>query len=340
MKNRILSVIILISITCAALAQTGGPFDVNAGIESKAAVIATATANIVDTAEDKAARKGLLAKILDLLGSFASALFGISKAEGGTLEALDRSLMNMQQQEKAAGSAAKGAFASATASVEKRLESIKAKIPALIKHEPAGGKSITVGSEKFKSWFDDAAKHCSEWEFPDVTNKYGQKISREDYLRAIIWIESRGIHQDKRGRVTKSWAGAVGFMQLMPNTARGLKVNASDAAQNLKGGAKYLGEIFNSGGVSKKSGAEKLIMGACAYNLGPFSKSMKKSWEEFKTSKVPVETRSYGLKMKMALGLDLSADEKKLAAQWFVPSHQTVDEFTDEFYANAQGIAR
>jgi hypothetical protein len=55
---------------------------------------------------------------------------------------------------------------------------------------------------------------------------------------------------------------------------------------------------------------------------------------------MPVETRSYGLKMKLALGLELSADEKKLAAQWFVPKHQTVDEFTDEFYAHAQGIAR
>lgn len=341
MKKPILSVILMLSFACSLLAQAGGPFEVNVSdVDAKAAVIATATANTADTAEDKVARKGLLAKILDLLGSVASALFGVSNAEAGTLDALDRSLANMQQQEKAAGSAAKGAVASVTAAIDKKLADLKTKAPALVRHESTGGSSATVGSKDFKSWFDAAAKFSSGWNFPDVTNKYGQKISREDYLRAIIWIESRGIHKDSRGRVTKSWAGALGFMQLMPNTAKGLGVNASDPAQNLKGGSRYLGEIFNSGHVSKKSGAEKLIMGACAYNLGPFSKSMKKSWEEFKTAKMPVETRSYGLKMKMALGLELSADEKKLAAKWFVPSHQTVDEFTDEFYAHAQGIAR
>lgn len=339
MNKQILTLIVLLSFSGALLAQSGGPFEVNVGeVDAKATVIATATSDIADTAADKAARKGLLAKILDLLGSVASALFGISNAEAGTLDALDRSLANLQQQEKASGSAEKGAFASAV--VDQKLAALKAKVPPLVKHKAAGGSSASVGSKDFKTWFNDAAKFCSGWKFPDVTNKYGEKISREDYLRAIIWIESRGVHKDSRGRVTKSWAGALGFMQLMPNTAKGLGVNASDPAQNLKGGAKYLGEIFNSGNVSKKSGVEKLIMGACAYNLGPFSKSMKKSWEELKVAKIPVETRSYGLKMKMALGLELSADEKKLAAQWFVPKHQTVDEFTDEFYAHAQGIAR
>lgn len=214
-------------------------------------------------------------------------------------------------------------------------------LPAAVSPAPATGKAATIGSAKFKQWFSDAAKHCSEWEFPDVTNKYGQKITPEDYLRAIIWIESRGVHQNARGSLTRSWAGAMGFMQLMPNTARGLKIDAKDPAQNLKGGARYLKEIFNSGSVGKKDGAEKLIMGACAYNLGPFSRSMKLSWNELKTSRrIPVETRGYGLKMKMCLGLELTSDERELVKKWLVGPGQTVDSLIEENYANTKGIAR
>lgn len=216
----------------------------------------------------------------------------------------------------------------------------KEKAPEAVKPSLPKGKGVSTGSADFKKWFDDAAKYCSEWEFPEVTNKYGHKITPEDYLRAIIWIESKGVHANARGTVTKSWAGALGFMQLMPATARGLKVNPSDPAQNLKGGAKYLKEVFNGGNVGKKSGVEKLIMGACAYNLGPYSKSMKLSWESFKVSKAPVETRSYGLKIKMSLGLELTEDERRLTEKWLVQSGQTVDGLADWFYSNTMGIAR
>ncbi|OGK06411.1 MAG: hypothetical protein A2W80_11035 [Candidatus Riflebacteria bacterium GWC2_50_8] len=343
MLKKYLTLVAMLLLSCSLLAQAGSPFAVDSATsDAKASVIATSSAESGNNgdAASKQARKGLLAAIIEFLKELSGGFSTKSKAGADIVNTLERSLVNTQQQEKRAGPTVKSTIASATAAVERKAAALKAKIPQLVKHESAGGKSISVGSAQFKSWFAEAAKFSSSWKFPDVTNKYGQKISREDYLRAIIWIESRGVHQNNRGSITKSWAGAVGFMQLMPNTARGLKVTASDAAQNLKGGAKYLSEIFNSGSVSKKTGAEKLIMGACAYNLGPFSKSMKKSWEQLKTAKIPVETRSYGLKMKMALGLELSADEKKLADQWFVPKGQTVDEFTDEFYANAQGIAR
>lgn len=216
------------------------------------------------------------------------------------------------------------------------------KAPAAVSPDPATGKAVTTGSAKFKEWFKNACDaHCDDWEFPEVTNKYGEKITREDYMRAIIWIESRGVHMNAKGKLTKSWAGAQGFMQLMPNTARGLKIDAKDGAQNLKGGAKYLTEIFNSGAVSKKSGAEKLIMAACAYNLGPFSKSMKMSWNDFKSSrKIPTETRGYGLKLKMCLGLELTADERKLVQDWLVTPGHTVDSLIEENYANTKGIGR
>ena len=57
-------------------------------------------------------------------------------------------------------------------------------------------------------------------------------------------------------------AGAVGIMQLMPETAAGLGVNPYDKRQNIEGGAKYLRQMMDTfGGDVQKAVA--------AYNAGP-----------------------------------------------------------------------
>lgn len=58
-----------------------------------------------------------------------------------------------------------------------------------------------------------------------------------------------------------SHKGAIGLAQLMPDTARLLRVDPHDPRQNLEGGARYLGEQF------RRFGSWRLAL--AAYNAGP-----------------------------------------------------------------------
>lgn len=75
-------------------------------------------------------------------------------------------------------------------------------------------------------------------------------------ISAVAEAESGG------NQAALSPAGAVGVMQLMPETANSLGVNPYDEAQNIEGGAKYLRQMLdNFGGDVRKAVA--------AYNAGP-----------------------------------------------------------------------
>ena len=75
-------------------------------------------------------------------------------------------------------------------------------------------------------------------------------------VSAVAEVESGG------NQGAQSPAGAIGVMQLMPDTAASLGVNPYDKQQNIEGGAKYLRQMLDSfGGDVKKAVA--------AYNAGP-----------------------------------------------------------------------
>lgn len=199
---------------------------------------------------------------------------------------------------------------------------------------------ISSRSAEFAQWFANGVRISQDWNFPELTNMYGQKVSREAFLKSIIYIESSGIHQRANGQMVTSSCGALGFMQLMPNTARGLGVNPRDPAQNIQGGSKYFNTIFNRGTVGSKSGLDKIIMAGCAYNMGPYSSKLKQPWSSFLASNsVSKGPKMYGLKVKMCLGIELNQNERRFVGQNMARG-KSVDEYARNLYSYAQGIGR
>jgi soluble lytic murein transglycosylase-like protein len=59
--------------------------------------------------------------------------------------------------------------------------------------------------------------------------------------------------------------GAIGLMQLMPETARELGIDARDPHQNAEGGAQYLRQLL----ARYESDPDQVVLALAAYNAGP-----------------------------------------------------------------------
>lgn len=126
----------------------------------------------------------------------------------------------------------------------------------------------------------------------------------EDWIRAVMRMESSGRTLSDDKRPITSRAGAMGLMQVMPNTYRdmrqqhGLGANPHDPHDNVLAGTAYLRFLY------EKYGYPKMF---AAYNAGPGTLDAQLAGAR----KLPAETRAYVRGIATILGDDVPSSDAK-----------------------------
>lgn len=99
---------------------------------------------------------------------------------------------------------------------------------------------------------------------PDVPVDFAEMAARKyalpaSFVRSVMKAES-AMHQE-----ALSPKGAIGLMQLMPETARQLGVNPRDSKENAEGGAQYLRDLL----AKYEDRPDQVVLALAAYNAGP-----------------------------------------------------------------------
>ena len=156
---------------------------------------------------------------------------------------------------------------------------------------PVEKKAEGVQADKTIQPFDSVLKNTAKVKFGDLltnpstrvnANIYtaqagsaSEKITTKEQIKSLVSrvAKKHGVDEKLVNALikqesgfnpnAKSHVGAMGLMQLMPATAKGLGVtNPMDPEQNVEGGVKYLKSMLN-----KYNG--NIILALAAYNAGP-----------------------------------------------------------------------
>ncbi|HMN71545.1 MAG TPA: lytic transglycosylase domain-containing protein [Rhodoblastus sp.] len=132
---------------------------------------------------------------------------------------------------------------------------------------------------------------------------------RPDLVVSVVNAESRA------GRYQTSPKGALGPMQLMPETARAYEVaDICDPAQNIRGGVRYLRDLLGEFGGDEMNAL-------AAFNAGPQAVYRHKGVPPFRETALYVvsimnRTKTFRGKAATAAGVDAPASDIAAASGW------------------------
>lgn len=127
----------------------------------------------------------------------------------------------------------------------------------LIKNKAAEKVNTSLFTSKIPSNIN-ITKRASKSEIIGIINEVSNKYDVDPKLIEALVKQESGFNPN-----AKSKAGALGLMQLMPSTAKGLGVtDPMDVRQNIEGGVKYVKSMLD-----RFNG--NVILALAAYNAGP-----------------------------------------------------------------------
>lgn len=128
----------------------------------------------------------------------------------------------------------------------------------------------------YKKYFQNRRAFTSRAKSGYLTAETGRLSPYDDWFREYAkipgwdWrlIASQAYQESKFNPNARSWAGAVGLMQIMPRTARELRANPNDPRQAVEAACRYLWKLDDQlrAAIPRQDDRVKFILGA--YNVG------------------------------------------------------------------------